>query len=149
MSYKKGTNMMLLLITLLASTFLFQSFSIKALTSNQPIGPDFFPKIISILLIISCLISYISTRKRTEGKKVELENFKFVIYTILATILFVSLWQLLGMFYLCSFLLMLVLLFLFNNNPNFWKRTLISVGVSLLVTLFIYVVFGQLLNVMF
>lgn len=149
MSYKKGTNVMLLLITLLATIFLVQSFSLTALTSNQPIGPDFFPKVVSILIIITCVISFITTKRKTEDKKVELENFKYVIYTILATILFTLLWQVLGLFYLCSFVFLFGLLFLYNNNGNIYKKLLTSLGISFIVILFVYAVFGQLLNVLF
>lgn len=140
---------MLFLITLLAAIFLFQSFSLKALTANQPIGPDFFPKVISILLIITCIISFITTKRKTEDQKVELANFKFVIYTILTTSVFVALWQWLGLFYVCSFVFMFALLFLYNNNGNITKKILISLGISLVVILFVYAVFGKLLNVLF
>lgn len=149
MSYKKGTNIMLLIIVLLASTFLFQSFSLKTISTNQPVGPDFFPKVITILLIITCIISFITTKRKTEDHKVELENFKFVIYTILATILFVGLWQFLGLFYLCSFIFIFALIYLYNNNSKTSSKILTSLGVSLVVILFVYAVFGKLLNVLF
>jgi putative tricarboxylic transport membrane protein len=149
MSYKKGTNVMLFLITMLAAIFLFQSFSLKALTTNQPIGPDYFPKVVSILLIITCIISFFTTKRKTEDQKVELENFKFVIYTILATTVFVALWQFLGLFYVCSFVFIFALLFLYNNNENMIKKILTSLGISLAVILFVYAVFGKLLNVLF
>jgi putative tricarboxylic transport membrane protein len=149
MSYKKGTTVMLFLITLLAAIFLFQSFSLKALTTNQPIGPDFFPKVVSVLLIITCIISFFTTKRKTEDQKVELENFKFVIYTLLATTVFVALWQFLGLFYVCSFVFIFALLFLYNNNGNITKKILTSLGISLTVILFVYAVFGKLLNVLF
>ncbi|RTR35174.1 tripartite tricarboxylate transporter TctB family protein [Robertmurraya yapensis] len=149
MSYKKGTNVMLLLITLVSAIFLYQSFSLKTLTTNQPIGPDFFPKVISILLIITCIISFITTLKKTEDRKVELEKFKFVIYTVVAAIVFVMCWQFLGLFYVCSFIFLFALLYLYNNNGSKFKKILTSLGISLVVILFVYAVFGKLLNVLF
>jgi hypothetical protein len=134
---------------MLAAIFLFQSFSLKALTTNQPIGPDFFPKVVTVLLIITCIISFFTTKRKTDDQKVELENIKFVIYTILATIVFAALWQFLGLFYVCSFVFIFALLFLYNNNGNIIKKMLISLGISLAVILFVYVVFGKLLNVLF
>jgi len=63
--------------------------------------------------------------------------------------LFVAAWQLLGLFYISSFLLLLTLFMMFNPTKNSLKKVGNMMAISLLVVLFIYLIFEKLLHVRF
>ncbi|WP_249869201.1 tripartite tricarboxylate transporter TctB family protein [Oceanobacillus saliphilus] len=148
MSYKKSTYVSLILLIAMALVFMFVSSDLAGIQPNQPSSPATFPRIVATLIIIVGVISFITTL-RQEDEKVELANFKYVITTIVATVIFLILWQYLGLFYILSFLLLCFLFYIFSNINNKIRKLLISGGTAITVVGLIYVVFSQLLGVNF
>ncbi len=132
----------------MALVFMFVSSDLAGIQPNQPSSPATFPRIVATLIIIVGVISFITTL-RQEDEKVELANFKYVITTIVATVIFLILWQYLGLFYILSFLLLCFLFYIFSNINNKIRKLLISGGTAITVVGLIYVVFSQLLGVNF
>jgi hypothetical protein len=148
LSYKIATYVSLVLMSGLALVFYFTSSELATLQPNQPISPATFPRLVSILLVITCIISFFTTMKK-ENEEVDLVNFHFVIYTLLALILFIMVWQLAGYFYPLSFVFLTVLLYIYSDQENNVKKLLKSMLISLIVVLLTYLVFGMLLGVIF
>jgi hypothetical protein len=148
LSYKIATYVSLVLISGLALVFYFTSSQLATLQPNQPISPATFPRLVSILLVITCIISFFMTRKK-ENEDVDLVNFRFLIYTVLAVILFIMMWQLVGYFYPLSFAFLTALLYIYSDQENKVKKLLKAMLISLIVVLLTYLVFGVLLGVIF
>lgn len=148
MSYKIATYTTLLLIVVLASVFFYIASGFTTLRSNQPVSPATFPQIVSVLLVVMSIVSFITTR-RQKDEKVELPNFRYVIYTIIAIIVFTFLWEAFGYFYPLLILLLAVLFYLYDDNSSFKRKILTSIILAFVVGTLIYVVFATLLNVVF
>jgi hypothetical protein len=148
LNYKIATYVSLVLMSGLALVFYFTSSELAALQPNQPISPATFPRLVSILLVITCIISFFTTMKK-ENEEVDLVNFRFVIYTLIALILFVMVWQLAGYFYPLSFVFLTALLYIYSDQENNVKKLLKSMLISVIVVLLTYLVFGMLLGVIF
>lgn len=140
---------MLLICVVIAVVFFINSMSLPPSPTSKTMGPSFFPRLISIFLVISCAASFITTYKKKADKKIKLGNMKLIITTVLATFLFVLAWHLSGLFYPCAFTVLAVLVYIYNQEKHSPKKVLKSCSISLTLVLFVYVVFQRLLNVTF
>ena len=152
MSYKRATYISLLVCIALAVIFYIKSLELPSTSTGATFGPSAFPKLISALIVIFSFISFLLT-KRKEDEKLTFENIKYVIFTIIFTAGFTLLWQLFGtiygMFYLLLFLFLTTLLFIYNQAKNSSQKVFIAIGVSVVITSSVYIVFERLLKIVF
>jgi hypothetical protein len=140
---------MLVVCVVIAVAFFVSSMSLPESPNSKTIGPSFFPRVVSVFLVISSIISFITTYRKEENKRVELGNIKLIVCTIVITSLFIFAWQLFGLFYLWLFILMAVLVYIYNQEKHGAKKVLKSCAISLVLDLFVFIVFQQILNVTF
>lgn len=103
----------------------------------------YFPRILAILLIVLCVISLVQTKLENSEEKIVIPNFKIVLATVLITALYIASWNLLGYFYIQTFLFLTILNSVFRIPSKGFNRNniLIILFTSLLITLLIYVIF--------
>src|SRR5699024_5509387 len=106
----------------------------QQMSNNTELGPGYFPKILAVGLIIFCLLSLLQTRKEQE-KKISLPHVKTILVTIGITIVFFLSWKFLGLFYLNTFLYLLVLFIYYNPNK---KKIVFYCIVALFIVLLVY-----------
>jgi hypothetical protein len=145
MSYKKGTYVSLLFFAVIGVLFYTSSVALPQPSDGKSIGPSYFPELISLLLIVFCIISFFTTIKKND-EHVELSNPRYIIFTIILSILFVGLWGILGLFYVVSFVIMTVMIYFYNQAKHSYKKALKSLAISFAITILVYVVFDRLLN---
>lgn len=116
--------------------------------TNGNIDAGYFPRIISAILIVLCIISFIQTIKEKEYR-INIENIRYVVLTILLTILYFVLWNMIGFFYPLTFLFMLSLFILYKPKPIFNRGFISCCVMSLFMTVFIYIVFEKVMMVQF
>lgn len=148
MSYKKGTYISLLFITAVGILFYAASMALPSPQASQDIGPDYFPKIISVLLVICCVINFFTTKKKKD-EHLEMRNLGLIMFTVILMILFVAVWGIVGKFYVISFIFLTILIYVYNQAKHSLKKILISSAISLGLTLFVYVIFDRLLYISF
>lgn len=148
MSYNKATYVSLLFFTALGVLFYVSSMSIHQSVTRQKIGPEYFPQIISVLLIVCCIFSFFKTRKKSD-QHIELTNFRYIILTIILMILFVLIWGITEKFYVTSFVFLAVLVYIYNQAKESFKKVLFSATISLVLASFVYVIFDRILGVTF
>ncbi|MFJ5769907.1 tripartite tricarboxylate transporter TctB family protein [Psychrobacillus sp. NPDC093180] len=148
MSYKIATYITLFLIVILAVVFFFTAMEFSSLQPNEPINPATFPQIISVLLIIMSIISFFTTL-RQKDIKVELVNFRYIVYTIIGLFLFVILWELLGYFYILMLILFAILFYIYDDSKQVKRKLLSSIILAGIVSTIIYLLFADLLGVIF
>ena len=152
MSYKRATYISLLVCIALAVIFYIKSLELPSTSTGATFGPSAFPQLLSALIVIFSIISFVLT-KRKEDEKLTFENMKYVIFTIILTVGFTLLWQLFGtiygMFYLLLFLFLTTLLFIYNQAKNSSQKVFIAIGVSVVITSSVYIVFERLLKIVF
>lgn len=148
MSYKISTYVSLIILMILSLIVLITSGDLTSAQDNQPISPATFPRIVAVLILIVSGISFYTTYRK-DDEKVELANFKYVILTIVASVVFLTLWQLVGAFFILSFLLLAFLFYLYSDQPNWKRKLIVSLITASIVTGFIYIVFTNLLGVYF
>jgi uncharacterized membrane protein len=147
-SYKLATYAILLFFVIIAIIFYFKASNLPVLVKGATIGPEYFPKLNSILLLILCILSFFTTIRKKE-RYIKIEKPNLAVFTLILLSLFVAAWQLLGLFYISSFLLLLTLFMMFNPTKNSLKKVGNMMAISLLVVLFIYLIFEKLLHVRF
>lgn len=149
MSYKSATYLSLLIIASFGGLFLYTSLTFSRGVGGGPVGPSFFPIIASSLLIGMCVLSAFSTMKKHKEKKEEINilNFRYIIFTVITLSLFIFLWESFGYFYLFAFVFLFGLFFVYNKNEILKKRLIFAIGLSIIMNLFVYFVFEQMLNV--
>ncbi|WP_102346811.1 tripartite tricarboxylate transporter TctB family protein [Bacillus sp. Marseille-P3661] len=111
---------------------------------SSTLGPDYFPKLLSILLVIFCVINLFKIRKESKSK-FELNNLKMIVLTIATICLYITSWSLLGLFYINTFLFLLLLLSLYQFKQKVKYKYLKNAVISLSFTLFIYLLFDLIL----
>ncbi|MCP8615661.1 tripartite tricarboxylate transporter TctB family protein [Salirhabdus salicampi] len=159
MSYKIGTYISLIIITCLAIVFYISAATLPSSIEEQKVGPDYFPKAISLLLVIFCVFSFITTKKR-EDQKLELVNLRYVIYTIVLTILYVGVWHFLSRYfadlwqtfkgyYIISFFFITSLIYIYQPKKSGKKRMLFASISSFILIVFIFLIFDVFLFTIF
>ncbi|MCM3761123.1 tripartite tricarboxylate transporter TctB family protein [Alkalihalobacillus oceani] len=149
MSYRLATYLSLLFLAGLGVLFMYTSLQFNDRASGQIIGPAFFPQLVSGLLIFMCIISAFTTwrKEKTSDDTLNIPQLKYILFTIVALVIFVALWDAFGLFYLFALLFLSSLLYVYNRKDSTKKRILKAVGLSIVIGLFIYLVFEKLLNV--
>lgn len=143
MSYKKIKYLFLILLIGIALACFFAANQLP--TSDNGVGPQYFPQILSILLIILCVASIFSTAKK-EDERFEIPNIFMILLTIGLIICFILLWSSLGQFYIVSFIFISSLILLFTPKKRTIQHILSNLGVSLVITVSIYLLFTVLMN---
>lgn len=148
MSTKKATYTSLILITLLAIGYLVEANKLSAANNSSTIGPSYFPTLLSILLIISCVVSWIQTMNK-DDKKFPLDNLKVIFTTISVTAFYFISWYFIGYFYLNTFIFLMVLLIIYSPKKEIKKNLFINLITSGGILIFIYVLFDLILKIKF
>jgi hypothetical protein len=148
MSYNKATYVSLLFFAALGIVFYVSSMSIPKAIASQRIGPEYFPQIISVLLIVCCILSFFKTRKKTD-EYIKLPNFRYIILTVILMILFVVIWGITENFYVTSFVFLGALIYIYNQVKQSFKKVLLSGAISLVLVAFVYVIFDRVLGITF
>jgi len=140
----------IIILAIFTGSFLYQSFQVPS-DPYRPLHPRVYPGIISTILLILLILLLVSARKelvkqlRERGFKVKLSNReKVVIMTIVICILYLISLTYIG--YFVSILwLITVLVWYYGSRDNI--SLIASFGISLGVTLAIYVILKILLNI--
>lgn len=124
----------------------------SGVTSGK-IGPGYFPRVICIIFILLCLISFVQTifRKNEDGNKFTVPNFRLIVITIFITLLFVLSWYYIGYFYINLALYLFILFVVFQKytkNIN-KKKIFMNIMISVLFSIAVYYIFGGLFNIQF
>ncbi|MBP1155845.1 MULTISPECIES: tripartite tricarboxylate transporter TctB family protein [unclassified Paenibacillus] len=143
MSYKIASYVSLIFFAMIGVLFFSSSFYLPA--SGQTIGPEYFPRLLSIILIIFCIISFITTTKKKDVK-VEFANPRYIIFTVLLSIVFIGLWHMFGLFYVFAFVYMAILFYFYNQDKHSLKKAFKYIVIALGMAIFLYVLFERLLN---
>lgn len=139
MSYRKLTYLTSIFFILLSGTFFYSAFQMKE--SNYGVGPQYFPQVLSIMLIALCLLDIWITRKK-DDKKIEIPNLGLIILTIILITSFFIMWSLSGQFYIFAFLFMVISLLLYTPYKRTIKRVLTISIISLVIVFAVYLLFS-------
>jgi len=152
LSYKRATYISFLVCIATAIIFYIKTLEFPTTATGAHIGPKDFPQAILILIIIFSIIGFF-TAKKQEDKKLVFENIGLIAFTIiltsLLTILWQSYWQIFGMFYLFLFIYLMIIIFVYNQSNNSLRKFLNTLGISILITLSVFIIFEKLLGLIF
>lgn len=148
MSGKKLSFVMLIACIVVGAIYIKASTSFIQNNMSGGIDAGYFPRIIAFLLIGLCVISLIRTLREKEYK-IDIGNIHLVLLSITATVVYFALWNVTGLFYPLTFLYILSLFLLFKPRPILNKGIILLCVLSLSMTLFIYLVFDQVMKVQF
>ena len=147
MSYKKATYTALAVIVLIGVVYLTAASRLPQ-SNALTLGPDYFPNILGVLLIVLCILSFFQTwRKSDEG--MEIANFKTILITLGIVALFVLAWQYAGYFYVLVFLTLFILFSLYSLKSERKKRVWIHGAISLGTVGAIYLIFEVVIGIRF
>lgn len=153
LSYKKLSY---LVMTVLISFSAFYYFDINDASKSRPaygqgaaIGPEYFPNVLAMLLLLMCVLGLFRTYQM-EDRKIEIAHSGQILLGICATALFMLAWSSVGLFYPFAFLFVGGLIFAYRVGPDRRARTAATSSlVALLVTAAIYLVFELLMSFRF
>src|SRR5699024_132186 len=147
MSKKMVNYLILFFLVIIAIGYFIMSNSLTSTNTSEAIGPGYFPKILSILLIVLCIFDFIKVwrENKKETQKVEL-NYKFIVITLGLTVLFLLTWQMIGYFYVLVFLFFSMIFSIYKPKL---KSLPVYILVSFMLVLLIYLLFNNLLKIHF
>ncbi|WP_163851909.1 tripartite tricarboxylate transporter TctB family protein [Pseudooceanicola aestuarii] len=147
MSYRTSTYVTLALLLILAVAYGWQALSFQDMRNRNAVGPGYFPIILSVALAVLCVIAAVQARARAD-RRIDIPNRGLILATLGASGAFLLAWAKLGGFYAATFVFALALFGLYT--PDRRARTLLSrVALAGVVTLFVYLLFGLLIQVRF
>lgn len=133
-------------IVLLALSVLYfaMSFQIKD-SASLNLSPAFYPRILAaglFILAVAALYIDIWGAGRAEARSVDIGNIRKQLSILIATVLFVIVWQELKVFYPALFVLVLCLVWVYNQEPASVKKLGKVALIAAAFTLLIYLIFG-------
>lgn len=147
MSSKRATFTILSIIVFIAIVYLYAGNRLPQ-SDTLTLGPNYFPNILGVLLIILCLISFFQTWRKSD-EKITMPNFKYILMVLSTVILFVLAWQFIGYFYVFAFLLLFTLFSLFSLKNEIKKKAWINGTISLVTVCVIYLIFEVVIRIRF
>ncbi|QUS37334.1 tripartite tricarboxylate transporter TctB family protein [Falsirhodobacter algicola] len=120
--------------------------------SSAGIGPAYFPNILAALLIglsLIVLIRNIADRSAEKAARIVTENAGYILGTLALAVLAIALWQVTGFFYPVVFGLLAVLMSVFRAETGGRRAVVTGIVTAAGTTLFIYALFGRILQVSF
>ena len=147
MSYKTSTYIVLSLLFVLAIAYGWQGLSFQDMRNRNSVGPGYFPIALAVALAVLCIAGAVRNQMQ-ENRHVEIPNLGLILATLAITAAFLVGWAMLGLFYAFAFAFVFVLFVLYERDRSA-KRVAIRFALAAGVTLFIYLLFGQLIQVRF
>jgi hypothetical protein len=145
LSYKLATISASVFFALLGVLFLL---STREFPSTFGIGPGYFPRILSSLLIVFSVVSGAGELFRKD-EFIDLPKPANIVLVISSGVIFIALWHFLDRFYLSSFLVVSIMLFFLDPQPPSLKKAGKSIATGALIVVLVYFLFGKLLNFRF
>ncbi|MHB8155881.1 MAG: tripartite tricarboxylate transporter TctB family protein [Desulfocucumaceae bacterium] len=147
MNYRVGSIVLTSAFTLTGVMIIYQALQFP---SNEDLGPAFFPSAIAVLMLAFCAIVLLRSF-RVKSEKVEFNNKLIEAHSLIITVLFLILWGAFhDLFLLWVFLLSCGMFWGFQGwKVRNIKVLLTGLGIGSGVTLFVYLVFGVLINLNF
>lgn len=148
MTVNRLTYLILTLLIVLAGLYYGASTNFSE-TNSGTIDAGYFPRILAILLIVLCVISFISTYRESD-EKIGYPNLRLILITILLTVIYFILWNLFNIvFYPLTFLFIMSLFILYKKKPIIDRGLIGILIITLSLTVIIYVVFDLGMSIRF
>lgn len=147
MNFKKAT-IGALLIAFFAGIFFFAfSFKLPMSTPGMVIGPGYYPRMLSIFLIISSVIGLIvHVRKPDDGTRITMKKPLFFFLIIALATLLAGVWQITNSFYPIASVVTMVLLWVLNPEKPSRKKAAKTVGIAVILLGAVYLLFSAVLQ---
>lgn len=132
---------------LAAATVFYLYESVKLEVPKSIDSQSTYPIILGTLLFIFIIIDAFQTMKE-ESSRINISNFLTIFITIIFTIIYIFAWQSMGYFYIFTFIYMVAELTLLRERTSRYKLKtfLLNIGISLITTIMVYVIFDIVLE---
>lgn len=148
MRYRTASYLALALLVALSAGYIWLASDLSDARSRSPIGPGYFPLALGVLLIILCGISAVQTARRTGRDPITVPNLGTVILGLAATAAFLAAWRWWDAFYATVFVFSVILIAAFAPRRGVREMAL-ALGLAAVLTLAIWALFGQVMQVRF
>lgn len=147
-NYKIATYVSLIVIITINTFYLTSATEFIARFSDNTIGPEYFPKILSYLLYFFCVVSLIQNFFKKKTEYITINNPTRLMAIIFMIIIFLILWAFLELFYPLSIIFMFLLFYTINpsRKKNIKKALISSFVMSFITNLVIYILFNVLMS---
>ena len=134
MSFKKASLFAFSLTFLLGLLFFAFSFKLPTSTPGMVVGPGYYPRVLSLFLIVSSVIGlYVQARKPDDGKRVEIKKPLYLFLVLGFSVLVAGVWHATRSFYPIAIVATLTLLWVLNPEPTSRKKALKTVGITIVL----------------
>lgn len=148
MNYKVATYISLSVLMIINVIYFLRTLSLNIFEDG--FGPGFYPLILSVLLFIFLMISFIKTYLKDNSNLTKfnlIKSIKKITPIVFIIVLFFILWTYIGYFYILSLFLLISLLFITKPSVIYNKKELfVNLTVFAVYVVVIYVVFDKLLS---
>ena len=136
-------------IFLLSGFFFYLSFGLPMMTRTVVIGAGYYPRVVSGLMAISSVAGFIASYRDRKMSQVivDIPRSGYFFFVLLLAVVFITIWQVTGLYYTPSGLVILTLLWLLNPEPPSFKKALKTALVGGGLLGFVFIVFTVLLQV--
>jgi hypothetical protein len=144
MSEKKLSLVFLCLIASFGAYYIIESIPLLTATLGG-ISAGYVPFWLSIILVILCGLNLVQTllKKESKDKKIIIQNWKYIIFTLVILPLYFMSWSNFGYFYIQTFFLLLILMLVYKIPTGLSARNVIPIAALCgLCTFIIYIIFS-------
>ncbi|MEK4921319.1 tripartite tricarboxylate transporter TctB family protein [Cytobacillus sp. FSL R5-0569] len=150
MNEKTLNYMALIALIALGVIYYISSSSLAPPLTETDLGADYLPNILSGVLIVLCLINIFQVARKKENKQIKFASLKKVTTLILFICLYIFFWQVVGYFYIVTFLFLFLMFTYYQRSLKEKKKLIIkNLFISVLLVLFVYIIFDQMMKITF
>lgn len=128
--------------------FFFLSFGLPLSEPGLVIGSGYYPRALSLLMIVGSAAGLITSYRNKASKKVSISitKPKYFFFVLGLALLLAAVWHATGSFYPICSLAVLALLWFLNPEPPSPRKAVKSLLIAAVLMGFVFVVFGLLLQ---
>lgn len=148
MNFRKA-SLIALTVTLLAGIMFFVlSFTLPMSSPGVVIGPGYYPRSLSLLLIVSSLIGLYTNFRRTANKSliVDIPKPVYFFFVLVLALTVAAVWHITHRFYPIAVLATFLLLWFLNPEPSTLRKVVKTLLVGSVILGIIYLLFSVLLQ---
>jgi len=153
MNYKTVNIIFLTFLILLILSYLIPSVIFVINAEDSIINERFYPTIVSSLALVLSLVKLVENiRKGKDERTFTISNLRIILITFLITIVYIISWYIFrDFFYIFTFIFVLALSLMYSLSRNKLTKKIVLRNslVSIIMTLVILVIFGQIFSVRF
>ena len=148
MNFRRASLCALTVTLFLGIMFFLFSFQLPLTAPKLYIGPGYYPRVLSVLLIVASLAGLYTNYRKKENidMRIDLPNLRYFFLVLAMAVLIAVVWHFTERFYFICIFSTLILLWFLNPDPVSARKVAKTIFIDIVILGTIYLLFSVVLH---